>query len=639
MLTRRTGLKAGVSLAVLGVGSASAQTRPASFREAPMLTELVGRGQLPPVANRLPKQPLVVTPLQEVGRHGGVWRQAMRGSGDLLLDLTISYTRLVRWNRAWSDVEPDVAESVSVSPDASRYVFTLREGTRWSDGQPFTADDILFWYQSVLMDRDLTPSVPRWLTQGGKPVEVKKLGDFQVEFSFAGPQGMFLKNMATNLGADILCASPAHWLKQFHAKHNPDVAALVASERAADWRQLFTNKLTFPNRWRDPNRPVLDPWRLTTGYIGNQRVTAERNPYYFKVDTAGNQLPYFDRVVFDVLEDGQALLLKAINGELDMQHRHIDTTDARPLLVQNQQRGRYRLFNAQPAWSNAMLINLNQTSKNPMLRQVFRTKDFRVALSHAINRAELNELIYAGQSQAWQAAPRPDTELYDERMAKQYTEYDPALANRLLDGAGFQRRDSDGFRLAQSGERISFAVDVLTTTRTQIDALEVIRRYWRAVGVDMQVRALERSLALTRLQSNGHDANAWIGGGGYDQLGILDPKWYFPHEFESSYATAWGIYFQNPTAPNAEEPSPAAKRQQELYVDLQRQPTTAQQIAIMKQILAITREEFYVIGTNMEPDRFGLVRNTMRNVPEKMPNTFFYMVPGPTQPEQFYYRG
>jgi peptide/nickel transport system substrate-binding protein len=637
MITRRTGLGTLAAAAWLTARPVAAQ--PSAFREAPGLAERVRRGELPPLAERLPARPLVVTPLEVAGRHGGQWRQAMRGASDLLLEMSVGYTRLVRWNRAWTDVEPDVAEGVETSRDGREYVFTLRRGHRWSDGHPFTADDILFWYDSILTDREVTPAVPRWLTANGRAVKVTRLDELRVSFAFDGPQGMLLKAMATSLGADILAGAPAHWLRQFHRRHNADaIERVVAAERASDWRQLLTNKVSFPNRWRDAARPVLDAWRLTGGYTGTQRVIAERNPYHHRVDNTGAQLPYMDRVVFDVLEDGQALILKAINGEIDMQHRHIDTTDARPVIVQNQQRGRYRLFNAQPAWSNALLINLNQTSKNPALRAAFRQKPVRVALSHAINRPELNELIYAGQSRPWQAAPRPDTALFDERMALQFTEFDPARANALLDEAGMARRDADGFRLLPEGTRFSFAVDVLTTVRQQIDALEIIRRYWRAVGVDMQVRALERSLAFARLQANNHDANAWQGGGGYDQLGLLDPKWYFPHEYESSYATAWGIWFQNPRAPHAEEPSPAAKRQQALYVELQTRPGTAEQLDLMRQILAITREEFYVIGTNMEPDRFGIVKLDLRNVPQRMPNTFFYMTPGPTQPEQYSWR-
>jgi peptide/nickel transport system substrate-binding protein len=181
-----------------------------TYKESPALAAQISSKALAPIAERLPANPLVVKPLEEVGKYGGTWRQAMRGSADILLETTIGYTRLVRWNREWTDVEPEVAEKVEVNANATEYVFTLRAGLKWSDGVPFTANDILFWFDSVLMDKDITPSVPRWLTSGGKPVTVTKRDDRTVVFTFQSPNGMFLKNMATNLGADIFAGSPAH---------------------------------------------------------------------------------------------------------------------------------------------------------------------------------------------------------------------------------------------------------------------------------------------------------------------------------------------------------------------------------------------------------------------------------------------
>jgi peptide/nickel transport system substrate-binding protein len=219
-----------VGAVALFVGShAMAQT---PFRESPSLATQVASGAIPPVLQRLPVQPMMLKPLEEVGKYGGVWRQAMRGSADILLETTIGYTRLVRWNREWTDIEPEVAEKVEVNASASEYVFTLRAGLKWSDGQPFSADDILFWYTDILMDKDITPSVPRWLTSGGTPVVVTKRDDRTVVFTFASPNGMFLKNMATNLGADIFAGAPRHWLKTFHKKHNPDIDKVVAEAKA-----------------------------------------------------------------------------------------------------------------------------------------------------------------------------------------------------------------------------------------------------------------------------------------------------------------------------------------------------------------------------------------------------------------------
>ena len=563
----------------------------------------------------------MLTPLESVGTYGGTWRTATFGGGDSEIERTIGYTRLVRWNPEWTEVIPDIAESVEVNADATEYTFTLREGTKWSDGEPFTADDLVFWNENVLRNTEITPSAPAWLTAGGEPVKVEKIDDYKVVFKFAAPNGLFLMNMATVRGADILAAAPAHYLKQFHKDFNPDgIDALVSAAGAADWVQLFNNKIAFPGRWRDLGRPTLDAWVMTSPYSGTTQVVAERNPYYAKVDTDGNQLPYFDRITIDVMEDTQAIILKAISGEIDMQNRFIETIDARPVIVQNQEKAGYGLFIARPAWSNALLITLNQTHKNPALREVFSNKDFRIGLSHAINREELNQLIYAGQAKPYQAAPREGTALYDEQMATQYLEYDVDLANEYLDKAGLTNKDAEGYRLGSDGKRITFAIDALTGSPIQVDALELIQRYWRAVGIDMQPRPAERSLIFARLQTNDHDGLGWVGGGGYDFLGLLDPKWYFPHEMRIELRDRLGALLPEP---QRSERRGAERGGQEADgslpagaggADRRRRP-----LASMKELLAITRDEFYIIGTNLEPDRVGIVKNNMRNVPEGHP--------------------
>jgi len=634
-MPRRTLLVGAAALpALLG---APRVAQPQSFREAPLLAEAVRAGRLPPVEQRMPREPLVVTPLEEVGRHGGAWRMALRGGSDNLPDRTIGYTRLARWNPQWTAVVPDVASAIEASPDATEFVFTLREGHRWSDGTPFTSEDILFWYRDVLMDRAVTQAIPSWLVAGGRPVVVEADGPTRVRFRFAASNGTFLLNMATMLGSDVLAGAPAHWLRRFHKRHSEDADRLAQEARASSWAALVQAKVVSASRWRDATRPVLDAWKLINAYAGASQVVAERNPYFHKVDPAGNQLPYLDRVVFDVVEDRQTVVLKAINGEIDMENRFVEEIDVRPVIVENRQRGGYRLYRAPPAWSNAMLINLNQTSKNPGLRALFRRKDFRIGLSHGINRDELNQLVHAGQGPAYQAAPLPGTRLYDEQMATQYTRFSRDLANRHLDAAGLTRRDRDGVRLDAEGRRASFAIDVLSDQRQHIDTLELIRGHWRRIGIDMQVRPLERSFVFARLQANDHDANVWLGGGGYDMLGLLDPKWYLPFDHESSYASAWGIWNQSPEAPNAEEPPDWAKQQQLLHRRMQSLPTIEAQLDVMREILAITREQFPVIGTNRAPMLYGIVRTTLRNVPEEIPNTLFYMTPGPASAETWFY--
>ena len=639
MISRHSGrlARAVLCLPFIWCGATSA----AEYSEAPSLAEAVKAGRLPPVVSRLPEKPLVVKPLEKVGKYGGTWRQAVIGGSDDLMERTIGYTRLVRWNPEWTDVVPDVAEAFSVNAEGTEYTFKLRKGLKWSDGVPFSADDLMFWYQDVLMNKELTPSVPRWLTSDGTPVVVEKVDDVTVRFKFAGPQGMLPLHLATNWGADILAASAAHYLKPFHKKYNPDIDAAVRAAGATSWAALFQSKIatsaTAADRWRDIKRPVLDPWMLSAGYSGTGQIVAVRNPYFFKVDTNGQQLPYMDRVTYDVMGDVQAVVLKAVNGELDMQAQRLGSIPTSIVLAANRDRSGYRLFKAQPAWSNAMLINLNQTVKNPALREVFRNKDFRIGLSLAIDREELNEIVYSGQARPYQAAPRPGTKLYTEAMATQHTKFDVAAANAALDRAGYSKRDAQGFRLGPDGVRIAFSIDVQTQWKYMVDALELITKYWKAVGIDMKARPMEGSFAVARMISNDHEVMTWIGGGGYDFLGLIDPKWYFPYENQSAFGSAWGIWYQNAKAPNAEEPLASGKKQQELYTRMLRTTGIDNQAELMRQILEIAREEFYVIGTNMQPDDYGVVKKNMRNVPDLMPNTAFYMTPGPTNPEQYFY--
>ena len=607
------------------------------YTEAPMLAEMVASGQLPEVDDRLPSDPMVEVPLNSIGTYGGSWRQVLVGGTDTLVQRSLGSAGLVRWNREWSEATPEVAKSVSVNDDASVFTFKLYEGHKWSDGAPFTSADILFWYTDILMNKEITPEVPVWLRAGNEPLVVTAPDPTTVVFTFGGPNALFLANMATIRGSDILAGSPQHWLKQFHKDHSDTAEDLAREAGAAGWVDNISNKIGFRSRWRDADRPVLDAWKLTVPYLQTTQVVAERNPFYHKVDPEGQQLPYIDKVTYSIVEDNQAAVLKAINGEVDFQNVGLDSADQRPVLVQGREKGGYEMFLAQPAWSNSMLIMMNQTHKDPVLREVFSNKDFRIGLSHAIDREELNQIIYAGTSEPWQAAPRAGTDLYDEELAKQYTEFDLDLANEYLDKAGLTERGPDGMRVRPDGERLTFAMDVLSHWKTQTDALELIKGYWNKVGIDMQVRPIERSLSITKRKKNDFDANVWIGGGGYDMLGLLDPKWYFPYEYQSSFASAWGIWAQDPSDPAAEKPDEMALKQLDLYNQVLTAPTWEEQMSLMRQILDITKGEFYVIGTNLAPDRYGIVKTNLVNVPEAMPNTFFYLTPGPARAEQFYY--
>lgn len=607
------------------------------YSEAPQLAEAVAAGTLRPVEERLPANPVVVPVIERIGDYGGTWRTALRGGDDTVwLERTIGNENLVRWELDWSDVTPNVAETFEVNEDATVFTFNLREGLKWSDGHPFTADDILFWYEDVLLNDELTPSFPSWLRSGGEPVAVAKLDDFTITFNFTSPNGLFLQRMATGAGADIT-NHPRHYLEQFHTTYNAEnIDALVQDFGLDDWSALFDNRR---DRWGNSELPTLFGWVVTNPYGQGTQVVAERNPYYFKVDPEGNQLPYLDRVVYEQVESVDVLVLRAAAGELDMQDRHINSLTNRPVLFDNQERGNYRFFTVVPDIMNTSTLFLNLTHPDPIKREIFNNKDFRIGLSHAINRDEINDLVYIGQGEPWQAAPRPESRFYHERLAKQYTEYDVELANEYLDRAGFSERDSSGYRLGPDGNRISFTIEASQAIWPELtDAIEMVETYWQAVGIDAQLRVMDRALMWERKTSNEHDVWVWAGGGGLDN--ILNPGWYMSvFAGGATIGRTWEIWENNHDHPLAEEPPAGPKLQIALYHELLETADPSRQDELFREILEIAADEFYLIGINLMPEGFGIVKNDFRNVPEEMFDAVTLLNPGYTNPSQYFIEG
>jgi peptide/nickel transport system substrate-binding protein len=625
----------------------AAQETAGDSLEAPMLAERVQAGDLPPLAERIPANPAVVEPVEGPGQYGGVWHSGLRGGQDnAWLTRIMGYDYLVRWDVNWEEVLPNLAESFESNADATEYTFVLREGTKWSDGEPFTADDIVFWYEATIANEDYEAIHPvaSWLMAGDEPVVVEKVDDYTVKFVFTSPNGLFLQRLATPSGASPT-RFPAHYCSQFHADYNTEnLDELIAENEATDWVNLFELKCgnvegtPYDALWYNADLPTLYAWDITTPYGGNStQVVAERNPYYWKVDTEGRQLPYIDRLEAEIGDDVQVLVLRAMNGEIDMQDRHIASLDNKAVFADNMETGDYRFFDTIPSSMNTNAIAFNLTHKDPVKREIFQNKDFRIALSHAINRQEIIDVVYVGQGEPYQLAPRPTSPFYNERLAKQYTEYDPDLANEMLD-AIFPEKNADGIRLGPDGNPIAFNVEVDATQTDRINVLELVRGYWEAVGIQANIVAEDRSLLYTRKNGNEHDVAVWGGDGGLDV--ILEPRWYFPFSDESWYAEAWVSWYENPSGEGAltapEEPPAETKQQMELYDQIKASGDPAEQAELMNQILEIAADQFYAIGISLGAPGYGIVKNTFHGVPSPHPGAWLYPNPGPTHPEQYW---
>lgn len=613
-----------------------------AYNEAPVLAARVQANELPPAGERLPEVPLVVQPNERVGKYGGDWHTAVVGGLDhIWMIRTMAYENLVRYNPEWTAVIPNIAESFEVNDDATEFTFKLRRGMKWSDGQPFTADDIMFWYNDVLLNTDLTPTVPAWLVTGGEPVVVEKIDEFTVAFKFNTPNGLFLQN----LGAVIGCGPtgyPRHYLEQFHPTYNDDLEALIAEAGVDDWVGLFQLKggvepcaVSPPSFWQTTEVPTLHAWMITTPFGAGTQVVAERNPYYFKVDIEGNQLPYLDRVIYDQLEDAEVLVLKALNGELDMQARHFSLKDKAVLFDGMDQAG-FRFVDMTPASANTTSISLNLTHPDPVKREIFQNKDFRIGLSHAINRQEIIDVLKVGQGEPAQVAVLEQSPFYNEALAKQYTEYDVDLANEYLDRAGYTERNADGIRLGPDGQPISIVIELSDLFGEQWpDMMEMIQGYWREVGVDLQIKVEDRSLLFSRKAANEHDAVVWGGGPGTGSALLLNPSYFLPCDpVDANYAMAWVQWCLDPAA--GEEPPEAVKNQIALYQQLKATADPAEQAALMEEILAIAQDQFYVIGISVPTNQFGIAKNEFHGVPGSFPFSWFYPNPAPTNTAQYF---
>ncbi len=596
------------------------------FNEAPELAALVAAGKLPPVDERLPSQPLVVSPLSEIGTYGGTWRSALKGSSDSgWLRRTVAYDPLVAFNFDWSAVVPNVASSVEVNDDASVFIFHLREGHKWSDGTPFTAHDLEFAITDAIQIPEYFGASRNTHLLGAKATAVD---DLTLKIELPEPNGLFLQQMASVNGMWPLMYQKKY-CSQFHIKYNPAADAEAKAVGLTGWPEALYLACDLDN-WGDIQRPTLLAWKLTSPYDGlAQQVTFERNPYYFKVDSANNQLPYLDSLRMRQTSSVDDIVLQALNGDIDFMDRHLATTANKPLFTDGQEKGDYHLYATVEANMNTTVIQLNQNSENLVLNELFNLHDFRVALSLAIDRQEIIDVLFVGQGEPWQAAPRPESRWYNERLAKQHTEFDLERANALLDGLGLAERDAAGFRLGPDGKRIAFRLDVTSDVQPYFpDLAEMLKVYWQAIGIQLDVRKSERSFVYETMRANQHDVHIWQGDGGLGDA-LLDPRYYFPANIESVYALLWAKSLYDPGAADALEPPPAVKRQQDLYRELQRSADPALQDRLFAEILEIAADEFRVIGISLPPNGYGIARNDMGNVPELQPHAWIYPTPGP----------
>jgi peptide/nickel transport system substrate-binding protein len=611
------------------------------YKEAPVLADMVKAGTLPSVDQRLPENPLVVDTVEGIGQYGGVWHRGFLGPSDYNGYVRIVDDALVRFTPDGTKVEPKIAESVVPNADFTQWTVNLRKGSKWSDGSPFTADDIMFWYNDILLNKDITPSLPSWMkNKDGSAVLVEKVSDVAVKWTYQTPSTTFLYELANKDNGDRAYPVflPAAYMKQFHAKYadKAKLDQMVSDAKFKTWVELIGSK---KNQAENPDRPGMAAWVPTTR-ASDPILVLKRNPYFVGVDKEGNQLPYIDEVDMTFFADAAALNVAAIAGQFDEQERQINLMNY-PVFKENEKKGQYKVITWQAFGGADADISLNQTyAKDPDLGKLMATKDFRIAMSYAINRNEIKESAFLGLGEPRQPVPAANHPFYPgDEWAKKYTEYDVAKANALLDGIGLDKKNADGIRLYPNTTKpVQIEISAVNAFGPWPDVAQIIAKNWQAVGIKAVVQIRERSLDFSMRASNDLQAELWNQDtAGFPFTGA--PK-FDPRSTLASGINTWPLFNKWYTSGGKEGVEPSAEAKQIVaLIDKGRGANPADQAKAAQDLFKIWVDNCFEIGTiGLTPMDQGVViiSNKMHNVPTTLGKDWPLRTPGNARTEQWY---
>lgn len=612
-----------------------------AYNEAPMLRDRVLRKELPPVNERLPENPQVVPVIERIGDYGGILDTSSIASDSLLGPHNIVMGEaMLRTDSDYSTVVPNVAESWELSEDAKSLTLRLRKGIKWSDGVPFTADDLLFWWEDVELNPEIRPSGPnrRVWQPGGEPMKLTKIDDYTVRLDFARPHPLIIRHLAHDQGMSML-NFPKHYLKKFHPKYTPmeELEKMVAADDAYDyWYQMFLDKARADfGVAMNPECPTLDAFMVVEKQPGMIRL--ERNPYYWKVDAEGNQLPYIDGIRVHKASNVTTVNSKIITGEEDFNGFH---TSIQQLTTykQYESQGDYRILLYNGTFGTEVLIQFNQTYEDPVWQQLVRDVRFRRALSLAINREEINNTLYFGLGEPRNTSVLPACSAYVEEYAKAYAQYDPATANKLLDELGLDKRDSAGFRLRPDGKRLTITIEYCEADTPKTPTLELVKAYWDEVGVSTSLKLISNTLETERAMANQIQVGIHHADRSTDPLFFTEPFWYAPlvYGWEQNTWPRWAQWYTT-KGQAGEEPPEHVKELIDIYERMQTTSDEEERTALGKELLRQQAENLWTLGTVGNAPYVVIVKNNLRNVPETAwwgwDGYFGY----PYHPEQFFF--
>ncbi len=588
--------------------------RPVTWSESPELARKVNRGELPPVKSRLPESPSVVrfeensTP----GYYGGELKLLMGRSKDVRLMVVYGYARLVGYDQSF-EIVPDILESMD-EQDGRIFTLRLRKGHRWSDGHPFTAEDFRYYWEDIANNEELSPfGLPSALMVLGEPPLFEVIDSHTVRYSWSKPNPFFLPALAGTRPEYIY--APSHYLRQFHPRYSEraKLDAKARSKGQRNWVAIHTNKY-HPYKNENPDLPTLQPWMLATS-PPSTRFVFERNPFFHRVDAQGRQLPYIDRVAMMIV-DGKLIPAKTGAGESDLQARNLSFSDY-TFLKESEKRtnNRVRLWQTTKGAHIALFPNLNV--EDPVWRALIRDVRFRRALSLAINRREINQVIYYGLATQGNNTVHEDSPLFRPRYRKLWTQFDLKTANALLDEIGLNERNHDGVRLLPDGRPIVVIVETAGEDTEQTDVLELIHDSWLKAGIKLYSKPLQREVFRNRIFAGSTLVSVWGGLENGLPIANMSPEELAPSSQSQLQWPKWGQYAESHGMVGEPVDLPAAKELIALNERWLGASSRKEREAIWHRMLEIFADQVFTIGLVASVPQPVVVNKSLQNVPRK----------------------
>ena len=583
--------------------------------EIPMFEAQVKEGKLPAMWERLPNSPLRVDfegRNKTLGKYGGDLRLLMGKAKDLGQITVYTYARLVGYGKDY-ELRPDILRSYEVY-EGREFTFTLRAGHKWSDGHPLTSEDFRYYWEDMVKSKKLgRKGVPSDLLVDGEEPVFEVIDDLTFRYSWSKPNPAFLPALAAP--SPLYIYRPAHYMKQFHAKYagKEKLKKMVADSGAKDWGALHT-RMQRQRRPENPNLPTLQAWRNTTK-PPSTRFIFERNPYYHRVDSAGRQLPYIDRLIMSVVSK-DVIAAKTGTGESDLQARYLRFSDV-PYLKQSEDTANFktRLWSLGKGSQIALFPNLN--ANDPVWREVLRDVRFRRALSLGINREEINEVIYFGLGTPSANTVMPQSALYREEYASMWSEYNRDKANALLDDMGLDKKASDGTRLLPDGRRAEITVETAGESSEETDVLELITDHYREIGIKIFVRSSQRDIFRRRAYSGDTLISVFTGLDNAVASPQMSPQELAPTDQAQLQWPKWGQYSGTDTKAGEPIDFDPAMVQLQLYNEWMLADSDQRREQVWHNMLEGYADQVFTIGTVNNSRQPVVVANDLRNVPEE----------------------